>query len=276
MPRPAVLAGAPLLIAHRGGAGLAPENTLVAFLSAADDWSADMIELDVRASSDGHCVVIHDATVDRTTDGAGAVATLTLDRLQALDAGHEFTSDDGATFPFRDQDVRIPTIEQVFEALPDTRFTVEVKAAAAQGPLFDAIDRFNARDRVIAAGMYDRDRTMFRDYHGVKSGSTEALQRFYTLHRLHLARWARPRADVVQMPEEWDGRRILTPRLIHDLSHHDVPVHVWTVDDPAAMHRLLDWGVEGLVTDRPDRLARVLHERTGRPLPRGQGPTPAS
>lgn len=275
MPRPAVLAGAPLLIAHRGGSGLAPENTLAAFRSAAANWSADMIELDVRASSDGHCVVIHDATVDRTTDGAGAVATLTLDRLQALDAGYGFTRDDGATFPFRDQAVRIPTIEQVFEQLPDMRFTVEVKTAAAQGPFFDAVRRFSARDRVIAAGMHDRDRTMFSDYDGALSASTQALKRFYTAHRLHLGRWVRPRADVVQIPEWWDGRRVVTPRLIHDLKHHDVPVHVWTVDDPDAMHRLLDWGVEGLVTDRPDLLAQVLHERTGRPLPPGHGPTSA-
>src|SRR5512142_1151710 len=89
---PAALAGPPLLVAHRGGAGLAPENTLAAFLSAQDDWSADMIELDIHLTADGEVVVIHDDTVDRTTDGAGPVAAKTLAELQELDAGYRFTT----------------------------------------------------------------------------------------------------------------------------------------------------------------------------------------
>jgi glycerophosphoryl diester phosphodiesterase len=269
MSRHAVLSGAPLLIAHRGGAGLAPENTMSAFRSAAADWAADMLELDVRASADGHCVVIHDETVDRTSDGTGAVAALTLDELRRLDAGYRFTSDDGATYPFRGRDVRIPTIEEVLESLPGMRLTVEVKTGAAQAPLFAAIERFGARDRVIAAGMYDRDRTAFANYDGAVSGSTESLRRFYLRHRLGLGRLLPPRADVVQVPEEWDGRRVVTPRFVRDLRARDIPVHVWTVNDAGAMKRLLDWGVEGLITDRPDILATVLHERAGRPLPRG-------
>lgn len=263
-----VLAGAPLLIAHRGGSGLAPENTLTAFRLADHAWQADMIELDVRASADGHCVVIHDDVVDRTTDGTGPVAGMALSTLRELDAGYRFTPD-GTTYPFRGESIVIPTFEEVLEALPQMRFTVEVKAGAAQAPLFETIRRHGARDRVIAAGMHDRDRTMFPEYRGAVSGSTEELLRFYRFHRLHLGRWVRPRADVVQVPEFWGERRIVTPRLVADLRRHDVPVHVWTVDDPESMHRLLDWGVEGLVSDRPDRLASVLHERTGRPLPPG-------
>lgn len=270
MPRPTVLAGAPLLIAHRGGSGLAPENTLTAFMRADSAWSADMIEMDVRATADGHCIVIHDDTVDRTTDGTGPVAARTLRELQELDAGYRFTPD-GGTFPFRGESVRIPTIDEVFEALPRMRFTVEVKAGAAQAPLFAAIRRHGARNRVVAAGMYDRDRTMFSEYRGAVSGSTEELRRFYRYHRLRLGRWVRPRADVVQVPEVWGSRRVVTPRLVADLGRHDIPVHVWTVNETEEMHRLLDWGVEGLVTDRPDRLAAVLNERTGRPLPPGAG-----
>jgi glycerophosphoryl diester phosphodiesterase len=263
--RHAVLDGAPLLIAHRGGSGLAPENTLAAFRNGAERWHADMTELDVHASADGHCVVIHDPTVDRTTDGSGAVASMSLAQLRELDAGYRFTRD-GHTFPFRGQGVRISTFEDVLEALPTMRFTVEVKAGAAQQPLFDAIRRFNARDRVIAAGMYDRDRTLFPEYRGAVSASTEELKRFYVRYRLGLGRLSAPRADVVQVPELWEGRRVVTPRLVRTLARAGIPVHVWTVDHGADMHRLLDWGVEGIITDRPDVLGRVLHERTGRPL----------
>jgi glycerophosphoryl diester phosphodiesterase len=265
MVRHAVLAGAPLLIAHRGGAGLAPENTLAAFHNGAATWGADMIELDVHASADGHCVVIHDHTVDRTTDGSGDVAAMPLAQLRELDAAYRFTAD-GATYPWRGRAVRIPTIDEVLEALPAMRFTVEVKSAAAQAPLFAAIARLNARARVIAAGMHDADRAQFCDYRGAVSASTEELRRFYLRFRLGLGRFFPPRADVVQVPESWEGRTIVTPQLVRRLAAVGIPVHVWTVDEPHDMHRLLDWGVAGIITDRPDVLGRVLHERTGRPL----------
>src|SRR5687768_14873397 len=109
-PHP-VLRKTPMLVAHRGGAGLKPENTLAAFLDADALWQADMIELDVHATADGHCVVIHDPTVDRTTNGSGAVAAMTLAELQSLDAGYRFTADGGRSFPMRGQGIRVPTIE---------------------------------------------------------------------------------------------------------------------------------------------------------------------
>lgn len=261
------LQGGPLLIAHRGGSALMPENTLAAFLDAAQRWRADMIELDVRASADGHCVVIHDATVDRTTNGAGAVADKTLAELQSLDAGYRFTPDGGKTFPLRGQGIRIPTIAEVLAALPEMRITIESKAAAAQIPLFRAIDEYGATQRIIAAGEKNKYRTLFHEYRGPKSASFEEGLPFLILHRLYLARFGSVPADVVQTCEVYKGRRILTPRLVRDFHRRGVLVHVWTVNNEQDMHRLLDWGVDGLVTDRPDRLAAILHERFGRPLP---------
>jgi len=263
----------PLLVAHRGGAGLAPENTLTAFEAAARDWAADMIELDVRSTADGHCIVIHDATVDRTTDGTGPVAELTLAQLQELDAGFRFSPDGGRTFPFRGRGVRVPTFEQVLRALPGMRFTVEVKIGTAQSGLFAAIDRLAAQQRVVAAGMHDADRTAFGSYAGSVSASSEQLRRFFLAHRLRLSRFARRPADVVQLCEMWGGVRLLTPRLVRDLHRRQVDVHVWTVNDEADMHRLLDWGVDGIMSDFPDRLARVLHQRTGRALPAALRPS---
>jgi glycerophosphoryl diester phosphodiesterase len=266
---PALIARSPLLIAHRGGAGLAPENTLAAFVPAVRTWAADMVELDVHATADGHCVVIHDATVDRTTDGQGAVANLPLAALREFDAGYRFTPDNGRTFPFRGKGITIPTIEEVLEALPETPLIVEVKAGAAQPPLFAAIARAGAAARIIAAGMYERDRTQFRAWSGVVSASAEEVTRFFRFHALRLARFWQVAADVVQVPEYHESRRIVSQRLVRELHAQGIPVHVWTVNAESDMDRLLDWGVDGLVTDRPDVLGRVLNRRTDRPLAPG-------
>jgi|SRR5688572_2176861 len=263
------LQGGPLLIAHRGGAGLMPENTLAAFLQAEQLWRVDMLELDVRATADGRCVVIHDATVDRTTNGTGDVAEMSLAELQELDAGYRFTRDGGKTFPFRGKGIHIPTIEEVLAALPSMRITAESKAADAQQPLFQAVAEYHATNRVIAAGERNAYRTMFASYNGPKSASLEEAMPFFVMHRLWLSRFSRVPANVVQTCEVYRGRRILTRRLVRDFHARGVLVHVWTVNEEPDMERLLDWGVDGLVTDRPDRLAALLHRRSGRPLPPG-------
>jgi glycerophosphoryl diester phosphodiesterase len=267
-PAHAALCGGPLLIGHRGAAGLVPENTMASFRDAVDRWAVDMIELDVRASADGHCVVIHDDTVDRTTDGTGAVADKTLAELKELDAGYRFTDDDGR-HPFRGQGLQIPTIDEVLEGLPDTPLTAEVKIGTAQAPLFDALRRFEAAERVVVAGMDHRDRDMFGDYTGARSGSTADVRLFYLLHRLFAGRLWRRSCEVFQVPERRGLMRLVTRRFVRDAARHGLPVHVWTVNDPAAMERLLDWGVDALITDRPDLAARVLADRVGRALPPG-------
>jgi glycerophosphoryl diester phosphodiesterase len=259
-----VFEGGPLLIAHRGGAALAPENTLPAFMLAAEAWAADMIELDVRATRDGVCVVIHDPTVNRTTDGDGAVADLTLEELRRFDAGYRYTPDGGTTFPFRGRGITIPTFDEVLEALPHMRLTVEVKTAAAQEALFDAIERHVAGDRIVAAGMDEADRNLFGRHTGAVSASAQQVRSFYILHRLRLDGFVRFPADAVQVPEHHHGRRVVSPAFVRSLHRQGVQVHVWTVNDDADMRRLLAWGVDGLVTDRPDLLGSVLGEFFGR------------
>lgn len=273
-----VLSGGPLLIGHRGAAGLAPENTLASFREAVERWAVDMIELDVRASADGRCVVIHDATVDRTTNGTGPVAGMTLEELQSLDAGYRFTDVDGG-HPFRGRGLRVPTFDEVLTAFPDLPFVAEIKAGPAQAPLLETIRAHRAADRVVVAGMEHADRSLFRDYPGAVSATVREIWRFYTLHRLRLSRLWPKRADVFQVPElhPWNGseadgaRRIVTPRFVRDADRKGVPVHVWTVNEAGAMTRLLEWGVDGLITDRPDRGARVLAELADRPLPPAAG-----
>lgn len=271
-PRPAArpghpyLAGAPLLVAHRGGSGLAPENTLAAFRSAVEAYGADMLELDVRLSADGEVVVIHDPTVDRTTDGSGAVADLPWSELRTLDAGCRFEAEDGGV-GFGDGPTPLPLFDEVLESFPFMRLNVEAKCREVAGPLVERIRAHGAEHRVLVAAEHESNRRDVAGYPGPWGASRSQLGPFVLLYRTPLGFLYTPAVEAFQVPERWKGRTIVSRRFVREAHRRNIPVHVWTVDDPAAMRRLLDLGVDGIQTDRPDRLARVLHEECGRPLP---------
>lgn len=262
------LAGAPLLFAHRGGALLAPENTLEAFTEAVERWGADVLEMDVRLTRDHELVVIHDATVDRTTDGSGAVSSFSLAELQELDAGARFQGPGGER-PFRGQGVRVPRFRTVLERFPHTRLKVDAKDPRATVPLIRMVEAMGARDRVLLASADEAGRADRRGYRGPVSATRRQIRLFYFLHRLPRGGPFTPATDALQIPYRWEGRQVTTPRLIREAHRRNLPVHVWTVDAPDLMRRLLRWGVDAIQTDRPDVLARVLHEEAGRPLPPG-------
>lgn len=254
-------AGAPLLIAHRGGAGLAPENTLLACERAVRWWGADLLEVDVQPTRDGHAVVIHDSRLDRTTDGSGRVARHSLAEIRRVDAGARFTPDRGRSFPFRGRGLRVPTLDELLDALPGARVNVEVKDARAQDAVERAVHRAGAGRRVLIAAARRRDRKRLRLLPCPTSAAKGEIARFFALHRLGLAALHRPGTDALQIPERFRGTYLPTRRFVRDAHRLNLPVHVWTVNRGAAMERLLDAGVDGIVTDRPDRLAALLHER---------------
>jgi glycerophosphoryl diester phosphodiesterase len=267
------LAGAPLLIAHRGGAALAPENTIIAFRQAIDWWGSDVLELDVQPTLDGEVVVLHDSHVDRTTDGQGAAAELTLAGIRELDAGYRYSPDGGLSYPFRARGIGVPTLDEVLRAFPGHRVNVEVKDDRAGPQVREVIAAAGAEGRVLVAAGRRVARRAVGDYAGPVSASEEELRLFYVLHRLRAGRLFPAAVDALQLPHRHEGREIPSSRLVRDAHRLNIAVHVWTVDAEDDMRRLLERGVDGIVTDRPDRLAGVLHERTGRPLP--PGPPPA-
>jgi glycerophosphoryl diester phosphodiesterase len=262
------LAGAPLLIAHRGGGALAPENTLLAFERAIDWWRADVLELDVHPTRDGEAVVVHDATLERTTNGRGLVRERSLAELRSLDAGYTFTPDGGATYPFRGRGIGVPTLEEVLTASPRVRVNIEIKDGRAQERVWETIRSMAAEHRVLVAAGRTRDRVYFDRLPVAVSASEEELRLFIVQLRIGVIAHI-PAVDAFQVPDSWDGRDIPTPDFIAAAKARNLPVHVWTVNEVSAMHQFLDRGADGIVTDRPDRLARVLHERVGRPLPPG-------
>ena len=272
-PGAAYLAGAPLLIAHRGGAGLAPENTLLAFSRAHEWWGSDILELDVNLTRDGEAVVIHDATVDRTTDGVGRVRDLPLPVVQGLDAGFRFTPDGGRTHPFRGRGIGVPTLGEVLRMLPGVRVNIELKDAQVGERVVEVIREQRAEGRVLLAAGRRGYRRSAGGYAGPVSASGEELRAFHLLHTLRLARTFRGGVDALQMPHRHRGREVVSSRLVRAAHDRNVAVHVWTVNEEAEMLRLLQMGVDGIVTDRPDRLAGVLHATRGRPLPPGGEPS---
>ena len=269
-PRPGhpFMAGAPLFFAHRGGAKLAPENTLEAFRAAVEVWGADILEMDVHCTRDGELVVIHDDTVDRTTDGEGAVRDLTTPQVRALDAGFRFLDLDGAP-SFRGRGVTIPLFRDVLASLPGVRMNLDAKGPGATARLLALIREAGAERRVLIASVEEEGRADRLGYLGPTSATRRQIRLFYYLHRLPGGGPYTPKTDALQIPFRWEGRQVTTRRMIREAHRRNLPVHVWTVDDPDIMRTTINWGADGIQTDRPDLLATVLHEETGRPMPPG-------
>jgi glycerophosphoryl diester phosphodiesterase len=255
----------PLFFAHRGGSLLAPENTLTAFRRGVE-FGADALELDIQMTRDGELVVIHDPTVDRVTNAVGQVSSYAYDELRRLDAGYRFTPDGGQTFPFRDQGITIPRLRDVFATFPTLRVNIDLKESlpARERALWQLIQEHSAEDRVLAGSFLHAPLVRFRRLTGGRvatSGSRREIATFVTAFACRSLRLLRPAYDALQVPETHRGLRVVSPATIAAAHRLGLDLHVWTVDDPATMRRLLDWGVDGLMSDRPDLLAAVLSER---------------
>ena len=238
----------------------------MAFRSGVDDWGADMLELDVHATADGRVVVIHDDSVDRTCDGTGKVRELTWPEIEGMDAGYHFT-DPAGDASFRGGDARVPLLDEVLEAFPGMRLNIEAKVTEVAPLLVETVRRHRAEARVLMASAGEAARGSRHGYAGPVGASERQARLFYVLHRTPLGFLYTPAADALQVPDTWEGRQVLTPRFVREAHRRNIPVHVWTIDEPGDMRRLLAWGVDGIQTDRPDRLARVLCDDTGRPPP---------
>lgn len=241
----------PLAIAHRGGNESAPENTLAAF-RAALDTGFRYLETDVHVTSDGVLVAFHDDRLDRVTDAAGAIAELPWAQVGAARIG--------GTEP-------VPRFEELLEAFPSARFNVDMKSDHSVIPLVRAIRRQDALDRVCIASFSSdrlrRARTLLGPEVCSAAGPREisALVAGTKLPAALPRRSSRPPFRCVQVPVRHAGVEVVTPAMIRRVGSLGCQLHVWTIDDPDEMHRLLDLGVDGIMTDRPSVLRSVLESR---------------
>lgn len=254
----------PLVIAHRGGAGLWPENTLYAF-ERAGRLGVDVIELDVRSTSDGVLVVMHDATVNRTTEGAGRVSELTLAELKKYDAGYRWSPDGGKSFPVRGRGIAVPTLEEVFKALPKMRFIIEPKqdAPSITEPLCSLLRRHAMTERVVVGSFSHSIMSEFRQAcpEVATSASPSEVSRFLAMQKTGLDRAYSPPMQALQVPEYLGGLQVLSKAFVEAAHGRNLEVHAWTINETADMQRMINMGVDGLMTDYPDRLMKLL----GRP-----------
>lgn len=250
----------PRNIAHRGGVGLFPESTLVAYRGVTD-LGVPMLEGDLHMTSDGVIVVNHDATVNRTTDGRGMIVNMTLTEVKQLDAGYRFTPDRGETFPYRGQGIEVPTLAELFTEFPDMPFTLEIKQfdPKIEAEVIAVIEAFDMVDQVCVTSFVDGVNLRFRGLNSeicTGSGVLEMIA-FALLPVELMERFGFP-AKALQMP--WQLEPIL-PLLIDKAHQLDIEVHVWTVNDASVMERMLELEVDGIITDYPDRLQQILDER---------------
>lgn len=251
----------PLVMGHRGGAGLWPENTLHGF-SHAVEMGVDVLEIDIHSTADGVLVIIHDETLERTTNGKGRVNSLTLARLKALDAGYHWTNDGGASFPFRGLGLTVPTLEEVFEAFPRMRFNIDIKQEQPSlvKPFCRMIREHKMESKVMVASFKPEALDEFRrECREVSTSASPADVRALLALKNGERRGEQVTvAQAVQIPEYAAGRQVLTRELVEAAHERHLEVHAWTINDEAGMRRMLDLGVDGIITDYPDRLIALL------------------
>jgi glycerophosphoryl diester phosphodiesterase len=249
----------PRLFAHRGASGLLPENTMAAF-RAGVEAGATHLELDVHGSRDGAVVVIHDETLERTTDSVGAVREMTLAELRSADAGYGFRDESGKR-PFAERELRIPTFEEVLREFPDVPLNVEIKQGepGIEEEAIALIRRYGGSSRVLLAAEHQPIMDRLRARYDGPTGFTadEALD-FY-LCSIE-GRWVgyRPPGQALQVPPRYGEVDVVTPRLIAAARHVGIEVHVWTINDADLARDLLAMGVDGIMSDLPGMAARVI------------------
>ncbi|WP_246247184.1 glycerophosphodiester phosphodiesterase [Piscibacillus halophilus] len=257
----------PLIIAHQGGEHLAPSSTMPAFQNAVD-LGVDVLETDIHISKDGHLIAIHDPTVDRTTDGTGAVNDLELIDLKALDAGYYWEDEDGE-HPYRGKRIELITVEELFKTFPDQRFMIEIKDTnpyermdEISERLSGLINEYGLEDQVSVASFDHEIIETFQkhDDHVAVSAGEQEVRKFVITHKFYIKNLYKPSVNSMQLPLEASGYDLTTPDILDSAENMGLHIHYWTINDQDTMRLLIERGADGIITDRPDLLLEVLDE----------------
>ena len=258
----------PLVVAHRGGALIFPENTIVAFHGAVD-LGSDVLEMDVFQTSDGVPVVIHDQTVDRTTDGTGRIGSFTLEELKELDAGYRFNEiGEPVSFPYRGEGVTIPKVREVFETFPREHMIVEIKEndTGLADAVIALVREFGRADRTLIGSFHHDILVYVRDTlpEVATHGSERELIPLLVSSWLFLGGVVTPSYETVLVPQRTGVIPVTTRRFIRAAQRRNLFVAAWTINDPADMRELVRRGIDGLLTDRPDLAYDIVRAGSNR------------
>lgn len=256
----------PTVIGHRGASGELPENTLPAFERAVAQ-GAVILESDLHRTRDGALVLFHDDLLERTTDGHGRIADHTLAELRRLDAGARFDPAGDGSFPQRGRGIRIPTLEELLAAFPDRHLNLEIKEhdAALIADTVAMVRKAGREEQVLLAAAEDPIMHDLRAHVaavGARTAIGASAGDVLAFVRSALDGAPPPPGPMaLQVPPGFGGRALVTPAFVEHAHAHGLVVHVWTINEPAEIHRLLDLGVDGIMSDFPARVAAALAER---------------
>lgn len=239
-----------LVIAHRGNAAHAPENTIEAFAQAIS-LGVDAIEFDVHATRDGVPVVIHDPTLTRTTGRPEMVADLTLAQLRAANAGMMFSRDGGSTYPYRERRLTIPTVAEVVTRFPGIPLLIEVKVAEAAGPLLRVLDETGAASRTVVGSMSLPAVEPFRRRQLLTSAASPEVRQLLAPALLRRELPVPVPYVALCIPRWYNGFPVPVASIARLVRRVSVATHVWTVDSPAVARRLWSVGIQGIITNDP-------------------------
>ncbi len=252
----------PRAMGHRGSAGTHPENTMPSF-QAAVDAGARYLELDVHTSRDGEVVVSHDEELERACDRPGILRMLDYADILAADAGHHFSPDDGKSFPFRGSGIRVPRLGEILSAFSSIRFVIEVKQTEPSlvEAMLRVLDETNMRHMVLVASEHQAplDEVRARAPEIPTNFAYHEVAGFMQAMASRASDYVTP-GDALQIPPEYEGWRLVNPDTLEAAHRFGVEMHVWTVNEESEMRELLAMGVDGILSDFPTRLLRVIRE----------------
>ncbi|MCT8137795.1 glycerophosphodiester phosphodiesterase [Anaerobacillus sp. CMMVII] len=262
----------PLIIAHQGGNHLAPSSSIAAFDKAVE-IGAHVLEYDLHITKDGHLALIHDPTVDRTTDGTGEVVAMTLAEVQALDAGYTFTDLNGE-HSYKGQGVYIPDVREMFDRYPDKLHLIEIKDTNPYDrmdeiitTLWNIVLEYNMQDKVLIAAFdsFILERvTELTEGQAATGGGKKETTNFVVAHKFFIHPFYFPKVDSFQLPTAQSGFDLTDKKLIKGANRLNQEVYYWTINDKETMLHLLENGAHGIITDRPDLLQEAIleHQQT--------------
>lgn len=257
------ITGKTLNMAHQGGEELWPSNTMLAFKNAVA-LGVDMLDADMHATKDGVLVLSHDDTLDRLTDTKGKISEMTWAQVQKADAGYALTPAGQTGFPFRGQGVQVAQVRDLLTTFPNMPMTIEIKQVkpSIAAPFCALLRETQMTQKVIVASFSDEAMNEFRAAcpEVMTSMTEKELRPLVILSKIGLSGLAKAPGQFAQVPVRAGGIEVVTPAFIRAMHARGVAVHVWTINEEPEMRRLVAMGVDGIDTDRPDLLKKVLNE----------------
>ncbi|MHA1585057.1 MAG: glycerophosphodiester phosphodiesterase [Promethearchaeota archaeon] len=278
----------PLVMAHRGDSANVPENTLSAFEDAYN-LNVDFIETDIHITKDQDIIFFHDDCIDRTTEAKGKIKNYTLEELKQFDVGYKFEGDRQNPFPFRGKGYKVLTLEEVLPKFPNVRFNFDIKDKDPRVPaiLADKIQKLNVEDRVVVGSFHQNQIFRFRKLSIAATGASKSeVISFFLKSKKWIHKWKKIKFEpslpsdqnliekhqqevfgrilpyyALQIPEKFAFIKIISPEFIKFAHYVGIAIEVWTINDESSMQRLLDWNADGIFTDNPKLLLKILKER---------------